>query len=90
MVISEIAAQLRVALSDSVHADKGISIEERVFFIALQKASDEEIVALWLSLSHLQDRHVSMTVANQWAKEAHDFSQWMALLELNTGPQGNN
>jgi hypothetical protein len=90
MTISEIAAQLRVALSDSVDADKGISMEERVFFIALQNASDEEIVALWLSLSHLQDRHVSMIVAKQWAKEAHDFSEWMVLLERNTGLQGNN
>ena len=90
MVISEIAAQLRVALSDSVHVDKGISIEERVFFIALQKASDEEIVALWLSLSHLRDRHVPMIVAKQWANEARDFGEWMALLERNTGLQGNN
>ena len=90
MTISEIAAQLRMALSDSVDADNSISVEERVFFIALQNASDEEIVALWLSLSHLQGRHVSMIVAKQWAKEAHDFSEWMVLLERNTGLQGNN
>jgi hypothetical protein len=30
---------------------------------------------------------VSMIVAKQWAKEANDFSEWMALLVRNTGPQ---
>jgi hypothetical protein len=43
------------------------------FFISWRNASDEEIVALRLSLSYLRDHHVSMIVAKQWAKEANDF-----------------
>jgi hypothetical protein len=90
MTIPEIAAQLRVALGDCVNADNGVSAEERRFFITLQSASDQEIIALWLALSNLRERYVTMIVAKQWAKEANDISEWMALLELNTAPQGNN
>jgi hypothetical protein len=90
MTVLEIAAELRVALRDSVAADRSISVPERTFFTALQNASDEEMVALWLALSRLKDRHVSMVVAKLWAKEADDFSEWMLLLEWNTGPQRNN
>src|SRR6476659_9698638 len=84
MTVADIAEQLRVVLGDSVAADSSMSVHERTFFTALQNASDEEMVALWLSLSHLKDRHVSMAVAELWAKEANDFSEWMALLEWNT------
>ena len=89
MTITEIAADLRVVLRDSVATDSSISVYERTFFTALQNAPDEEMVALWLSLSRLKDRHVSMAVAELWAKEADDFSEWMALLEWNTRPERN-
>ena len=89
MTITEIAADLRVVLRDSVAADRSISVHERTFFTALQNVSDEEMVTLWLSLSNLKDRHVSMAVAELWAKEAKDFSEWMALLEWNTRPERN-
>jgi hypothetical protein len=90
MTIPEIAAELRVALRDYVDANKGVSVDECSFFTALQNAFDEEIIALWLSISDLRERHVSMIVAKQWAKEASDFTEWMGLLEQNTAPQGNN
>jgi hypothetical protein len=84
MTVAEIAEELRVVLRNSVAIDTSISVHERTFFSALQNAPDEEMVTLWLSLSHLKDRHVSMAVAELWAKEAKDFSEWMALLERNT------
>ena len=90
MTIPEIAAELRAALGNCVDADKEVSVEEGIFFLSLQNASDEEIVTLWLSLSYLRDHHVSMRVAKQWAKEANDFSEWMVLLVRNTSPQRNN
>ena len=90
MTVADIAEQLRVVLRNSVAIDTSISIHERTFFTALQNVSDEEMVALWLSLSNLKHRHVSMAVAKLWAKEADDFSEWMLLLEWNTGLQRNN
>lgn len=90
MTIPEIAAQLRAALANCVDAAKDVSVEERSFYITVQNASDEEIMAFWLSLSHLRERHVSMIVAKRWAIEANDISEWMELLEWNTAPQGNN
>jgi hypothetical protein len=89
MTIPELAVQLRLALGNWVNADKGASAEGDIF-ITLQNASDEEVIALWLSLSHLREHHLSMIVAKQWAKEANDIGEWMALLERNTGPQRNN
>jgi hypothetical protein len=67
MTISAIAAELRVALGNCVDAKEG-SVEERIIFISLRNASDEQIVALWLSLSYLRDHHVSMIVAKQGQK----------------------
>ena len=84
MTVAEIAEELRVVLRNSVATDSSISVYERIFSAALQNAPDEEMVALWLSLSHVKDRHVSMAVAELSAKEAKDFSEWMALLEWNT------
>ena len=89
MTVAEIAEELRVVLRNSVATDTSILVHELTFFTALQNAPDEEMVALWLSLSHLKDRHVSMAVAELWAKEAKDFSEWMALLEWNTRPERN-
>jgi hypothetical protein len=43
-------------------------------------------IAIELDLKH----HVSMFVAKLWAKQANDLSEWMALLERNTAPLGNN
>jgi hypothetical protein len=56
----------------------------------VQNASDEEIIAFWLSLSNLRDHHVSVAVAKQWVKEANDIGEWMSILKQHSGPQGNN
>jgi hypothetical protein len=90
MTIPEIVAQLRTELIECVNSDKAMSVEERSFCTTVQNASDEEIIAFWLSLSYLKDHHVSMAVAKQWVKEANDIGEWMSLLKRNTGTQGNN
>ena len=46
MTITEIAAQLRVALGNCVNADKDVSPAERSHFAAAQNdSSDEEVVS---------------------------------------------
>jgi hypothetical protein len=91
MTIPEIAARLRVALCNCVNADEGVSPAERRYFDAVQlNSTDEEVISFWLSVSYLEEHHVSMFVAKQWAKQANDLSEWMALLQRNTAPPGNN
>jgi hypothetical protein len=90
MTIPEIVAQLRVELIECVNSDKAMSVEERSFFTTVQNASDEEIIAFWLSLSNPRDHHVSVAVAKQWVKEANDIGEWMSILKQHSGPQGNN
>jgi hypothetical protein len=91
MTIAEIAVQLRVALGNCVNAAKDVSQVERDHFTAAQNdSSDEEVICFWLSVSYLDDHQVPMFVAKHWAKQANNISEWMALLERNTTPPGNN
>jgi hypothetical protein len=91
MTISEIASQLRMVLGVCVKADAKISPAQGVYFDAVQDdCSDEEIISLWLSVSSLEERQVPMFVAKHWAKRACNFLEWIALLERNTAPPGNN
>jgi hypothetical protein len=70
MTIPEIAARLRVALCNCVNADEGVSSAERHYFDAVQlNSTDEEVISFWLSVSYLEEHHVSMSVAKRWAKE---------------------
>jgi hypothetical protein len=91
MTVPEIAAVMRSALGQCVNADKGVSPTGRRYFTAVQNdAPDEEVIAFWLSVSYLEEHHVPMFVAKQWAEKATNISEWMALLERNTAPRGNN
>jgi hypothetical protein len=91
MTIAEIAAQLRVVLGLCVCGDKDVSTAERIYFTIKQDdSSDEEVISFWLSVSYLEEHQVPMFVAKQWAKRATNISEWMALLERNTAPPGNN
>ena len=91
MTITEIAAQLRVALGNCVNADKDVSPAERSHFAAAQNdSSDEEVVSFWLSVSYLDKHRVPMFIAKQWARRATHINEWMALLERNTAPPENN
>jgi hypothetical protein len=91
MTIPEIAARLRVALCNCVNADESVSLAERRYFDAVQlDSTDEEVISFGLSVSYLEEHHVSMFVAKQWAKQANDLCEWMALLERNTAPPANN
>jgi hypothetical protein len=91
MTIPETAAQLRVALGNCVNAAKYVSPAERDHFTAAQNdSSDEEVISFWLSVSYLEEHHVPMFVAKQWAKRATNIGEWMALLERNTAPPENN
>jgi hypothetical protein len=91
MTIPELASQLRIVLGVCVKADGKVSSAEGIYFAAVQNdCSDEEIISLWLSVSSLEERQVPMFVAEQWAKPASNFIEWMALLQHNTAPPGNN
>lgn len=91
MTIPEIASQLRIVLGVCVKADAKVSSAQGIYFAAVQNdCSDEEIISLWLSVSSLEERQVPMFVAKHWAKRASNFIEWMALLEHNTAPPGNN
>jgi hypothetical protein len=91
MTIPEIAVLLRLALGNCVNVDKGVSLTDRNYFTSVQNdASDEEVIAFWLSVSYLEEHHVPMFVAQQWAEKATNIGEWMALLERNTAPRGNN
>jgi hypothetical protein len=91
MTVPEIAAVMRSALGQCVNADKGVSPTDRRYFTAAQNdAPDEEVIAFWLSVSYLEEHHVPMFVAKQLAEKATNISEWMALLERNTAPRGNN
>jgi hypothetical protein len=91
MTIPETAARVRVALCYCVNADEGVSSTERRYFHAVQlNSTDEEVISFWLSVSYLDKHHVPMFVAKQWAKQANDLNEWMALLERNTAPPGRN
>jgi hypothetical protein len=75
----------------AVNEAKDVSPAERDHFTAAQNdSSDEEVITFWLSVSYLEKRQVPMFVAKQWAKRATNISEWMALLERNTAPPGNN
>ena len=91
MTISEIASQLRLALVVCVGADGTVSSAERTYFAAVQNdASDEEVIAIWLSVSYLEDHQVPMFVVERWAERASTINEWMALLERNTTRPENN
>jgi hypothetical protein len=91
MTIPEIAARLRVALGICVSADKDVSPAERSYFTARQNnSSDEDGISFWLSVSYLDNHRVPMFIVTQWARRATNISEWMALLECNTAPPGNN
>jgi hypothetical protein len=91
MTISEIASQLRMVLGVCVKTDAKVSPAQRIYFAAAQAdCSDEEIVSFWLSASSLEDHQVPMFVAKHWATRASNLIEWMALLEHNTAPPGNN
>jgi hypothetical protein len=91
MTIPEIAAQLRMVLGVCVKADAKVSPEQGIYFAAVQNdCSDEEIISLWLSVSSLDEHLVPMFIAKHWARRASNFIEWMALLEHNTAPPGNN
>jgi hypothetical protein len=91
MTIPEIAEQLRLALGHCVDAAKEVSPADRSYFTAAQNnSSDEEVISFWLSVSYLEEHQVPMFVAKQWAKRAKNICEWMALLEQNTAPPGNN
>ena len=91
MTISEIAAQVRVALGICVSADKDVSPAERSHFTAMQNnSSDEDVISFWLSVSYLDNHRVPMFIVTQWAQRATNISEWMALLEWNTAPPENN
>jgi hypothetical protein len=80
-----------LALCYCVNADEDVSSAECRYFHAVQlNSTDEEVISFWLSVSYLEEHHVSMFVAKLWAKQANDLSEWMALLERNTAPLGNN
>jgi hypothetical protein len=91
MTIPEIAAQLRVILGLCVFADKNVSPQKRIYFTTEQNdSSDEEVIAFWLSVSCLEEHQLPMFIVEQWAKRATSINEWMALLERNTTPPGNN
>jgi len=91
MTIPEIAAQLRMVLGVCAKADANVSPAERIYFAAAQNdCSDEEIISFWLTVSSLEEHQVPMFVAKHWAERASNFIEWMALLEDNTAPPGNN
>jgi hypothetical protein len=62
----------------------------QIFHRRPERPPDEEVIALWLSVSYLEEHHVPMFVAKQWAEKATNISEWMALLERNTAPRGTN
>jgi hypothetical protein len=91
MTIPEIAAQLRMVLGVCAKADANVSPSARIYFAAAQKhCSDEQIISFWLSASSIQEHRVPMFVAKHWATRSSNFIEWMALLEDNTAPPGNN
>ena len=91
MTIPEIASQLRMVLGVCVNADTEVSPAQRIHFAAAQNdSSDEEIISFWLSVSSLEEHRVPMFVAKHWATRSSNFIEWMALLEDNTAPPGNN
>jgi hypothetical protein len=70
MTIPEIAARLRAALCNCVHADEGVSPAERRYFDAVQlKSTDEEVILPGCRyLIYLEDHRVPMFVVKQWGK----------------------
>ena len=91
MTIPEIAAQLRMVLGVCAKANANVSPAERIYVAAAQnECSDEEIISFWLAVSSLEEHQVPMFVAKHWAERASNFIEWMALLENNTAPPGNN
>jgi hypothetical protein len=91
MTIPEIAAQLRMVLGFCAKADTNVSAAQRIYFADAQNdCSDEQIISFWLTVSGLEEHQVPMFVARHWAKRASNFIEWMALLEDNTAPPGNN
>jgi hypothetical protein len=72
-------------------ADANVSLSARTYFAAAQNdCSDEEIISFWLNVSSLEEHRVPMFVAKHWATRSSNFIEWMALLEDNTSPPGNN
>lgn len=91
MTITEVARDLREFLCGYVDADKSVSAADRNFFTAGQKkASDEEVISFWLSISRLDANQVPMFVAKKFAAQAEDIDEWMTLLDQNTVPPEEN
>jgi hypothetical protein len=91
VTITEIAGELRAELTKCINRDGEATLLDRCYLIIVEHAfSDEEIVALWLSVSCLCDHRVPMFVAKHWAQKVTNIDDWMEALKRHTTLPRNN